>query len=159
MGMRAAQRMRIGKVRWDARTDPGVLAYPSASVASVSTREQWAVVARLADGRQVYWCASGSRRGGQDQWSPRASQALRYARRQRPSESLWSSISRPLSASTAPFGADSAARSHQEQRHPLGRIERTFDIPLFWISSRLDHGEHGGQQDQSRTQQLHNVDR
>jgi hypothetical protein len=47
----------------------------------VSARDQWAVVARLADGRHLYWCAPGSRQGGQDQWSPRASQALRYAMR------------------------------------------------------------------------------
>lgn len=39
---------------------------------------QWGVAVRLADGRKLYWCAPGSRRGGQDQWSPRVSQALRF---------------------------------------------------------------------------------
>ena len=38
----------------------------------------WAVAARLADGSLRYWCAPGARRGGQDEWSPRASQARRF---------------------------------------------------------------------------------
>ncbi|MDT4939403.1 MAG: hypothetical protein QOG80_3074 [Pseudonocardiales bacterium] len=44
------------------------------------------IVAILADGRRVYWCPAGSRRGGQDQWSPRASQALRYPTREQAEE-------------------------------------------------------------------------
>ena len=45
----------------------------------MSTRARWSVAVRLADGRKLYWCAPGSRRGGQDEWSPRVSQALRFA--------------------------------------------------------------------------------
>jgi hypothetical protein len=47
----------------------------------VSAREQGVVAARIAAGRRLYCSASGSRQRGQDQWSPRASQALRYATR------------------------------------------------------------------------------
>ena len=39
----------------------------------------WAVVVRLANGSRLYWCAPESRRGGQDRWSPRRTQALRFA--------------------------------------------------------------------------------
>jgi len=35
-------------------------------------------VARLADGSHRYLCAPESRRGGQDEWSTRANQALRF---------------------------------------------------------------------------------
>ena len=45
-------------------------------------RAQWGVAVRLADGRRLYWCPPGSRRGGQDQWSPRVSQAIRFAARE-----------------------------------------------------------------------------
>jgi len=34
---------------------------------------------RLADGSYRYLCAPGSRRGGQDEWSPRRDQALSFA--------------------------------------------------------------------------------
>jgi len=33
---------------------------------------------QLADGSRQYLCAPGSRRGGHDEWSPRATQALRF---------------------------------------------------------------------------------
>jgi hypothetical protein len=45
----------------------------------VRDQAQWGVAVRLADGRKLYWCAPGSRQGGQDQWGPRVSQALRFA--------------------------------------------------------------------------------
>jgi|GEM_PF-3936396 len=44
----------------------------------MTTRDQWAVLARLADGSHRYLCAPESRRGGQDEWSTRANQALRF---------------------------------------------------------------------------------
>ena len=47
----------------------------------MSVQARWAIIAVLADGRNAYWCAPGSRRGGQDQWSPRESQALCYSTR------------------------------------------------------------------------------
>lgn len=47
----------------------------------MSDQGRWVIVAVLADGTNTYWCAPGSRRGGQDQWSPRESQALRYPTR------------------------------------------------------------------------------
>lgn len=47
----------------------------------VSGRSRWVIVAVLADERNTYWCAQGSRRGGQDHWSPRESQPLRYSTR------------------------------------------------------------------------------
>ena len=53
--------------------------WPRASVASVSNAAGWAVVVRLANGSRLYWCAPGSPRRGQDQWSPRRTQALRFA--------------------------------------------------------------------------------
>jgi hypothetical protein len=42
----------------------------------------WGVVGRLADGRQLYRCPPTSRRGGQDQWSPRVTQAARFNSRE-----------------------------------------------------------------------------
>lgn len=40
--------------------------------------QAWGVAVRMADGSLRYWCAAGARRGGQDEWSPRASQARRF---------------------------------------------------------------------------------
>lgn len=34
---------------------------------------------RLANGSRLYWRAPESRRAGQDQWSPRRTQGLRFA--------------------------------------------------------------------------------
>ena len=36
------------------------------------------MLARLADGSHRYLCAPGTRRGGQDEWSTRVNQALRF---------------------------------------------------------------------------------
>jgi hypothetical protein len=41
--------------------------------------QQWVVAVRLADGSHRYLCAPGTRRGGQDEWSPHRNQALRFA--------------------------------------------------------------------------------
>lgn len=41
----------------------------------------WVVVARLADGTVRYLCPPGSRRSGQDDWSPRVNQARRFGSR------------------------------------------------------------------------------
>jgi hypothetical protein len=38
----------------------------------------WAIVVRLANGSRLYWSAPESRRGGQDQWSRRITQARRF---------------------------------------------------------------------------------
>ena len=45
----------------------------------MSAGKQWGVAVRLADGSHRYLCAPGARRGGQDRWTPRANQALRFA--------------------------------------------------------------------------------
>jgi hypothetical protein len=45
----------------------------------MAKKVEWVIVARLADGRRMFWCAPGSRRGGHADWSPRATQALRFA--------------------------------------------------------------------------------
>ena len=47
----------------------------------MSGQARWVILAVLADGKNAFWCAPRSRRGGQDQWSPRESQALRYSTR------------------------------------------------------------------------------
>jgi len=47
-------------------------------VTSVSSVHQWAVAVRLSDGSLRYLCPSDTRRGGQDDWSPRADQAVRF---------------------------------------------------------------------------------
>lgn len=39
----------------------------------------WGVIVRRADGTELFWCPAGSRRGGQDRWSPRVSQAMGFA--------------------------------------------------------------------------------
>jgi hypothetical protein len=44
----------------------------------VASAQQWVAAVRLADGSLRYLCPSGTRRGGQDDWSPRANQALRF---------------------------------------------------------------------------------
>jgi len=43
----------------------------------MSAPHDWAVAVRLADGSVRYLCPIGARRGGQNEWSPRISQALR----------------------------------------------------------------------------------
>lgn len=45
----------------------------------VASVQRWAVAVRLADGSLRYLCAPGTRRGGQDEWSPRPNQALVFA--------------------------------------------------------------------------------
>ena len=44
----------------------------------VSSGHKWVVAARLADGSLRYLCAPGTRRGGQDEWSPRVKQARTF---------------------------------------------------------------------------------
>lgn len=44
----------------------------------MASMQQWVVAARLADGSLRYLCPHGTRRGGQDEWSPRANQALTF---------------------------------------------------------------------------------
>ena len=46
-------------------------------MAAAGRRAEWGVVVRLADGRRLYY-SLGSGRQGQEEWSPRASQAHRY---------------------------------------------------------------------------------
>jgi hypothetical protein len=45
---------------------------------AVASTQRWAVTVRLADGSLRYLCPSGTRRGGQDDWSPRVNQTLRF---------------------------------------------------------------------------------
>jgi hypothetical protein len=52
---------------------------PTATVTVMATKVEWVIVVRLADRRRMFWCAPGGRRGGQDRWSPRETQALRFA--------------------------------------------------------------------------------
>lgn len=52
-----------------------------ASASGMGSKPSWAIAAVLRDGSRTYWSAPASRVGGQDQWSPRLSQALRYATR------------------------------------------------------------------------------
>ena len=40
--------------------------------------EAWVVAARLSDGSGLYFSPPGSRVGGQDEWSPRVNQAVRF---------------------------------------------------------------------------------
>lgn len=51
------------------------------TVSRVGSKSSWVVTAVLRDGSRTYWSAPASRVGGQDQWSPRLSQALRYPTR------------------------------------------------------------------------------
>jgi hypothetical protein len=47
-------------------------------VDTVGFARRWVVAARLADGSLRYLCAPGTRRGGQDEWSPRIEQARTF---------------------------------------------------------------------------------
>jgi len=44
----------------------------------MASGQQWVVAVRLADGSLRYLCPPGTRRGGQDEWSTRANQALTF---------------------------------------------------------------------------------
>jgi hypothetical protein len=47
-------------------------------MAAAKGRAEWGVVVRLADGRRLFY-SPGSRRQGQEEWSPRPTQAHRYS--------------------------------------------------------------------------------
>jgi hypothetical protein len=46
---------------------------------NVMSHSRWAVAVRLADGSRRLLCAPESRTGGQDQWSPRLTQARSFS--------------------------------------------------------------------------------
>ena len=50
-------------------------------MASAKRGAEWGVVVRLADGRRLYYSPDSGRQG-QEEWSPRESQAQRYATRE-----------------------------------------------------------------------------
>lgn len=50
-------------------------------MASAKRGGEWGVVVRLADGRRLYYSPDSGRQG-QEEWSPRASQAQRYDTRE-----------------------------------------------------------------------------